>query len=119
MREFLDVDAEMEAHAQALDDMYQRLVRKEDVVSSLPSLHRPSGQQKFQDKPVQRYGNGLEERKNAYAGKTTRQKYARDERYKSFRAGVWVCFLSFFLAVSFIVPSLGSPSPGRPYATSD
>ena len=39
MREFLDVDAEMEAHAQTLDDMYQRLVRKEDIVSFLPSLH--------------------------------------------------------------------------------
>ncbi|KAF8908919.1 hypothetical protein CPB84DRAFT_1766349 [Gymnopilus junonius] len=72
MKDFLDVDAEMEAHATTLDEIYQQLARGERI-----------------DKPVERYDNGLEERKNNYAGKTTRQKYARDERYKLFRSSIW------------------------------
>ncbi|PPQ89638.1 hypothetical protein CVT25_013825 [Psilocybe cyanescens] len=62
MREFIDVTAEMTAHGESLDSIYQQVVAGEEIKNSLEV-----------------YRNGVEQRKNDYAGKTTRQKYEGDD----------------------------------------
>ncbi|CAA7261357.1 unnamed protein product [Cyclocybe aegerita] len=72
MKEFIDVGAEMGAHSQALNDMHQQIIRGEVVADAQA-----------------RYEEGLKAILDQYAGKTTRQKYARDERYQQFHASIW------------------------------
>ncbi|KAF8964213.1 hypothetical protein BDZ97DRAFT_1904521 [Flammula alnicola] len=72
MKDFLDVCAEMTLHAQSLDAMHQLIARGEPVAN-----------------PQELYEDNLKQRMEEYAGKTSRQKYARDQRYNEFQSGIW------------------------------
>lgn len=91
MREFLDVAAEMTAHSQTLDELHQQVGRGEQVVSSLffqlTSVSYPYNQTNV----IERYKAGLKDKLEEYAGKTTRQKYAKNPKYVEFRSSIWVC----------------------------
>ncbi|KAF9565685.1 hypothetical protein CPC08DRAFT_782326 [Agrocybe pediades] len=71
MREFLDVCAEMKAHSATLEAMNQRVSAEEDIDA------------------VARYEEGLQERKDEYAGQTARKKYAKNKYYIEFHSGIW------------------------------
>ena len=90
MREFLDVAAEMTAHSQTLDDLHQQIGRGEQIVSSVLRVDFGVLVNK-QNNVVARYKAGLQDRLEEYAGKTTRQKYAKSEKYLEFRSSIWVC----------------------------
>ncbi|KDR82732.1 hypothetical protein GALMADRAFT_88325 [Galerina marginata CBS 339.88] len=72
MKEFLDIDAEMTAHAGSLDALYQQIARNEQIVDA-----------------ATRYEDSLQERQEEYLGKTTRQKYARNPKYIDFHSNIW------------------------------
>ncbi|KAF8809574.1 hypothetical protein BYT27DRAFT_7094222 [Phlegmacium glaucopus] len=72
MREFLDVAAEMTAQSQTLDDLHQQVARGEQI-----------------NNVIERYKAGLQDRLEDYAGKTTRQKYAKNPKYLEFRSSIW------------------------------
>ncbi|KAF8158331.1 hypothetical protein B0H34DRAFT_450510 [Crassisporium funariophilum] len=72
MREFLDVGSEMEAHSKTLDHIHQQIARGEEVNNVLEC-----------------YTAGLQERLEEHAGKTMRQKYAKNPKYVDFRSSIW------------------------------
>lgn len=42
---------------------------------------------------MEQYLTEVDERIDVYAGKTARQKYAKDKRYLDFHACIWVCYI--------------------------
>ena len=91
MREFLDVAAEMTAHGQTLDDLHMQIARGEKIVSF---LHFPLASMSYlyeQNNVIVKYNDGLQDRLEEYAGKTARQKYAKNPKYHEFRSSIWVC----------------------------
>lgn len=92
MREFLDVAVEMTAHSETLDDLHMQIARGEKIVSF--SVFRRFFSVSYpyqQNNVVIRYKDGLQERLEEYAGKTARQKYAKNPKYHEFRSSIWVC----------------------------
>lgn len=73
MREFIDVTAEMAAHSKALDAIAKAIAHGDQVGDA-----------------HERYERGLQTGLEEYAGKTKRQKYAKDERYRDFHSSIWV-----------------------------
>jgi len=62
----------MRAHADSIDDVYQKLGQGESIVDS-----------------IERYDKGVETRMEGYVAKTTRQKYAKSEVYTKFKHGIY------------------------------
>ena len=91
MREFLDVAAEMTAHGQTLDDLHMQIARGEKIVSFIASRLFLCLIHIKQDNVVTKYKDGLQDRLEEYAGKTARQKYAKNPKYHEFRSSIWVC----------------------------
>jgi E3 SUMO-protein ligase NSE2 len=111
MREFLDVTAEMTAHSQILDDLHQQVARGEKIVSAVFPVNSVSDSYK-QNNVVVRYKAGLQERLEEYAGKTTRQKYAKNPKYLEFRSSIWVCQTQLLFFTNLCKPlNLGSGTP--------
>ena len=91
MREFLDVATEMTAHSQTLDDLHMQIARGEKIVSSRLFPSASVSYPYKQNNIVVKYKDGLQDRLEEYAGKTTRQKYAKNPKYHEFRSSIWVC----------------------------
>ncbi|GLB38458.1 putative zinc-finger of the MIZ type in Nse subunit [Lyophyllum shimeji] len=72
MRDLIDISAEMQAHEKVLEELAQKVGQGEEV-----------------DDAVERYDGGVEKRKEEYAKKTTRQKYAKSEEYVAFKNAIW------------------------------
>ena len=85
----------MMAHSQALDALYQKVARGELIVCP-PSLSAWEDRLiDTQDNATERYELEVKDRIDAYAGQTSRQKYAKDQRYMDFHSSIWVHFLFF------------------------
>ncbi|KAK0464677.1 zinc-finger of the MIZ type in Nse subunit-domain-containing protein [Desarmillaria tabescens] len=69
---FIDIEAEMQFHSGALDDIHEKLSKGETICDAIP-----------------RYNTGVLKRSQEYSAKTTRQKYAKNERYKTFKQAVY------------------------------
>ncbi|KAF5315078.1 hypothetical protein D9619_007295 [Psilocybe cf. subviscida] len=72
IKDFMDVRKEMALHEEALRNMIQTVARGEPLIDA---------------KKV--YQDLVEEKMEDYAGKTTRQKYIREDLYKDFQGRVW------------------------------
>ncbi|KAF9527555.1 zinc-finger of the MIZ type in Nse subunit-domain-containing protein [Crepidotus variabilis] len=72
IKEFIDVGEEMRAHSESLGAIYQKIARGERI-----------------DNALELYEEGFKERVDAYASKTARQKYGKDERYHEFHSSIW------------------------------
>jgi hypothetical protein len=96
MKTLVDIDQEMIAHEQTLDDIYQMLYQNEVVVSGAACfyIYFISSSSIRQSDALARYDNGVESKANEYDKKTTRQKYAKSEPYVSFKQGIYVRELS-------------------------
>ncbi|EDR13809.1 uncharacterized protein LACBIDRAFT_323012 [Laccaria bicolor S238N-H82] len=73
MKDLLNISAEMKAHSQAIIDIHQLVAQGEKI-----------------DNAGQRYKDGVKLQLDEYAGKTTRQKYAKSAEYYSFKSAIWV-----------------------------
>ena len=95
MREFIDVTAEMAAHSKALDAIAKAIAQGNQVVSTyFLNIILSSKYATNQDDAHERYERGLKTGLDEYAGKTKRQKYAKDERYRDFHSSIWVSGIS-------------------------
>ncbi|TFK28018.1 hypothetical protein FA15DRAFT_585064 [Coprinopsis marcescibilis] len=72
MRELIDLGAEMQANASVIDNLKQMVARGERI-----------------DNVVDRYQDEARAKKEAYHGKSTRQKYAKHDAYMEFKSGIW------------------------------
>ncbi|THV05248.1 hypothetical protein K435DRAFT_745498 [Dendrothele bispora CBS 962.96] len=72
LKGFIDTQAEMRLHAEVLEDIGQEVAQSTQI-----------------DNAIERYENGVSEKKEGYSKKTSRQKYAKDETYKSFKADLY------------------------------
>ncbi|KAL5520041.1 hypothetical protein ACEPAG_1701 [Sanghuangporus baumii] len=72
MRELLDVQAELSAHADTLTGIANDLIRGEEI-----------------DNVLKRYTIGVDDRLESWQIKTTRQKYGKDEDYKKFKSSIY------------------------------
>ncbi|KAH9480472.1 E3 SUMO-protein ligase NSE2 [Psilocybe cubensis] len=75
VKEFMDVVAEMNCYAQSLDALYQKAMSGTEIRNALSQ-----------------YKAGVEERKDEYASKTTRQKYLNKvtpTMYSDFHLAIW------------------------------
>ncbi|KAK0244388.1 zinc-finger of the MIZ type in Nse subunit-domain-containing protein [Armillaria nabsnona] len=72
VKRFIDIEAEMQSHSSALDDIHEKLSKGETICDAVP-----------------RYNAGVLKRSQEYSAKTTRQKYAKNERYKAFKQAVY------------------------------
>ncbi|KAI0029163.1 zinc-finger of the MIZ type in Nse subunit-domain-containing protein [Vararia minispora EC-137] len=71
MRELVDIHVELGLHAETLSELHQAIRGQEE------------------DNLLERYEAGSEEKANTYMTKTSRQKYAKNEAYISFRQTIW------------------------------
>ncbi|KAG7443100.1 uncharacterized protein BT62DRAFT_1035462 [Guyanagaster necrorhizus] len=69
---FIDIEAEMRFHSSVLDEIHEKLSKKETICDAVP-----------------RYHAGVLKRSQEYSAKTTRQKYAKNEQYKAFKQAVY------------------------------
>lgn len=90
MREFIDVTFEMAAHSKALDAIAKAIVQGDQVVSTHFLNTTLSSNVTYKDDAHERYERGLTTGLDEYAGKTKRQKYAKEERYRDFHSSIWV-----------------------------
>ncbi|KAF5369473.1 hypothetical protein D9758_002536 [Tetrapyrgos nigripes] len=72
LKGFIDTQAEMRLHTEALEDITQDIAKGDQV-----------------DDPIKRYEAGVEAKKEKYEHKTSRQKYAKDEFYKQFKTDIY------------------------------
>ncbi|KAL5524593.1 hypothetical protein ACEPAF_9733 [Sanghuangporus sanghuang] len=72
MRELLDVQAELSAHADTLAGIANDVIRGEEI-----------------DNVLKRYTIGVDDRLESWQIKTTRQKYGKDEDYKKFKSSIY------------------------------
>ncbi|KAF8636024.1 hypothetical protein AX15_000184 [Amanita polypyramis BW_CC] len=72
MRGLLDVSAEMNAHEETIDTIYQLVARGEAVNDAL-----------------YRYQDTVKAKAREYTQKTSRQKYAKNEQYKKFKESIY------------------------------
>ncbi|KAL5501517.1 hypothetical protein ACEPAH_8777 [Sanghuangporus vaninii] len=72
MRELLDVQAELSAHADTLTGIANDVIRGEEIENVL-----------------KRYTIGVDDRLESWQIKTTRQKYGKDEDYKKFKSSIY------------------------------
>ncbi|OCB84941.1 hypothetical protein A7U60_g7895 [Sanghuangporus baumii] len=72
MRELLDVQAELSAHADTLAGITNDVIRGEEI-----------------DNVLKRYTIGVDDRLESWQIKTTRQKYGKDEDYKKFKSSIY------------------------------
>lgn len=88
MRNLIDAQEELKAHEQSLDGLKQQILREELIVRAfLPPKDRLLNIR--QDDLEKSYLAKAEQLKGDYAKKTSRQKYARHEKYFGFRERVW------------------------------
>ncbi|KAG6831003.1 hypothetical protein H0H87_006576 [Tephrocybe sp. NHM501043] len=71
MKDLIDISAEMQSHETVLDQLAQRI-----------------GQGEVLENFVTHYNSGVESWKEKYESMTTRQKYAKNEQYSSFRNNI-------------------------------
>ncbi|KAF9468565.1 hypothetical protein BDZ94DRAFT_1208718 [Collybia nuda] len=71
MKDLLDVSAQMKAHEQALDDIYQQVAQGVEITDA-----------------GKRYSTGAKSKMETYVTKTTRQKYAKVDEYRLFKEGI-------------------------------
>ncbi|KAK0201648.1 zinc-finger of the MIZ type in Nse subunit-domain-containing protein [Desarmillaria ectypa] len=69
---FIDIEAEMQFYSRALDDIHEKLSKGEIICDAVP-----------------RYHASVLKHSQEYSAKTTRQKYAKNERYKTFKQAVY------------------------------
>jgi len=83
----------MTAHSEALDVIHQKVARGDLVVRQNCLIHYCDENISFlkQCDAMEQYQTEVNERIDVYAGKTARQKYAKDKRYLDFHASIWVC----------------------------
>jgi len=83
----------MEAHSEALDALRQKIIRGEVIVSVIQRKNSEvsSNHLSIQANSIEQYEVEVKERIDEYAGKTQRQKYAKDTRYVEFHNSIWVC----------------------------
>ena len=91
MRELLDTEQQLNSHEQALDEIYQRLMRGEkivsySVISTAPTLVLRAPQAGVPDV----YEKGVQEKMDTYKAKTSRQKYAKSDNYTKFKQAIYV-----------------------------
>ncbi|KAI5122435.1 hypothetical protein M0805_008748 [Coniferiporia weirii] len=72
MRELLDTQAEMKAHQDTLEQIANDLVRGEEI-----------------NNVIERYKGGVEDKKEEWGNKTSRQKYAKDAAYMEFMQNIY------------------------------
>ncbi|RDX53325.1 hypothetical protein OH76DRAFT_1399223 [Lentinus brumalis] len=72
MRELLDTEQELNSHEQALDDIYNRISRGDEIVGVTDV-----------------YEKLVKEKLNAYNSKTSRQKYAKSDPYQKFKQAIY------------------------------
>jgi hypothetical protein len=101
MREFIDVTAEMAAHSKALDAIAKAIAQGDQVVSIYFLNTKLSLNITYKGDAHERYERGLQTGLDEYAGKTKRQKYAKDERYRDFHSSIWVSAVPQLCALRF------------------
>ncbi|PPR05373.1 hypothetical protein CVT24_007987 [Panaeolus cyanescens] len=72
IKEFINLNAEMISHSDALKDIHQKIAQGEEITDI-----------------VERYSRVVGEKHEQWLMKTTRQKYARNEKYIDFQSGIW------------------------------
>ena len=93
MRELLDVQAELKAHQSSLEDLTNRIASGEEIVSfdavqtTAQTMHELI---LLQSDIVKQYDNGVEKKMEDWANKTSRQKYAKDEKFIELKSRVYV-----------------------------
>ncbi|KAF6757471.1 hypothetical protein DFP72DRAFT_1065769 [Ephemerocybe angulata] len=72
MRELVDISAKFRNNGSVLNEMYQKIQQGDQI-----------------DDAMERYKNGVVERNEAYAAKTSRQKYSKVPEYVDFKSAIW------------------------------
>lgn len=92
MRSLLDVQAVMKGHSKVLSDIIQNVARGEDIVRA---TFRPAETSTYlgQTNAKERYLLLADDMNAEYDSKTTRQKYAKNEQYVSFKETIYVRLL--------------------------
>jgi hypothetical protein len=101
MREFIDVTAEMAAHSKALDAIAKAIAQGDQVVSTYFLNTTESSNVTHKGDAHERYERGLKTGLDEYAGKTQRQKYAKEERYRDFHSSIWVSVIPQLCTLQF------------------
>ncbi|RPD62427.1 hypothetical protein L226DRAFT_611006 [Lentinus tigrinus ALCF2SS1-7] len=72
MRDLLDTEQELSSHEQALDDLYNRISKGEEIVGITDA-----------------YEKLVKDKMNAYNARTSRQKYAKSDHYQQFKQAIY------------------------------
>ncbi|KAJ7601027.1 zinc-finger of the MIZ type in Nse subunit-domain-containing protein [Mycena floridula] len=72
VKELIDVEVEMKFNQQTIDEIYQKVAQEEEISDAIP-----------------RYITGSAARMDLYKTKTTRQKYAKNDAFKTFKETVF------------------------------
>ena len=91
MRELLDTEQQLNSHEHALDEIYQRLMRGEKIVSCSVISSAPTSVLRAPQAGVPEvYEKGVQEKMDTYRAKTSRQKYAKSDNYTKFKQAIYV-----------------------------
>jgi hypothetical protein len=93
MRDLIDVQKEMCAHEDSVNEIYQKLMQGEQIVSFDALCVAAISQSASQTDAIERYNNGVEAKATEYTMLTSRQRYAKHEAYIKFRQAIHVSVL--------------------------
>lgn len=93
MKGLLDVQAVMTGHSKVLSDIIQNVARGQDIVRPYFCFAEPSNYVS-QSNANEQYLMLVDEMNAEYDSKTTRQKYAKNDQYVSFKEAIYVCWVS-------------------------
>ena len=91
MRELIDASVQMQLQRTVLDGLRQRIMQGEEIVRPLLACHIRHSLTTVQDDVLDQWEKGVKAMRADYIKKTSRQKYAKDNRYHKFKESVWVC----------------------------